>query len=639
MKIVKFAGAAIAAMVLVVAAIVLTVGIPSTMIPSAIEARIERATGHRIEINGTTRVGLWPTFHLTLNDITLDRRGGSEDGARIEIAQARVEMPFAKLISAKPVVTDLTLEKPVAYLPLLRERTTSKATSTSNDAASASAFDPGRVRINRVTVNDGAVVFANPRDKVEQRIEAIDATAAIGADRQLVMNATARSGAHALTLDLRVALPVDEAPRHTLPMELTFEAPTLISGTMTARADVRISGSMVRINGISGTFGGKPFTGWASVDLAGKPLVKLDLDIQDLAVGKPAQAATQPPAAWSDAPFDFGGLNYVDADVRVSAARLAYGDLRIAPLALGATLARGTLAAKVENLGIYEGIANGALTLDVSGVTPRFTLRGDLAGIRALPLLSGVADFDHLEGKLQARFAVQSSGDNPRAAMANLAGTASLDFRDGRIRGINIAQMIRSLTAGTLNGWQADDVQATDLSQLVASFRIAQGKAETDDLALAGPLVRMRGAGTVDLGGKALALRVEPRLVMSLQGQGGAADPVGLGIPVMIQGSWAAPRIYPDIAGILDDPDAAYAKLRELGQGLFGAGPDGKTGKNPAGKGLTEKSLGETLGGMIRQGLGGSQRPPGASPDRQDGSDDKDGASAIDGMLKQLFGR
>lgn len=633
MKIAKLTGAVIAAIVLLLAAIVLTVGIPSEiMMTSVIQARIERAIGHRIAIDGTTRIALWPTFQVTLNDITLNRRG-PEAAERIEIAQARVEMPFGKLISGKPIITDLTLEKPVAYLPLLRERATSKLSPASNDAATTSTSDTAQVRIDRVTVNNGTLVFVNPQDKVEERIEAIDATAAIGADLQLVMNATARSGTHALEIDLRVELPVDEATRHNLPMELTFQAPTLMSETLTAKADVRVAGTMVRINGVSGTFDGKPFTGWASVDLASKPLVKLDLDIQDLAIGKPAQTATQASATWSDTPFDLRGLNYVDADVRISAARLAYGDLRIAPLAFGATLNRGTLAAKVENLGLYDGLANGALTLDASGATPHLSLQGDLAGVPTLPLLSGLADFDHLEGKLQAKFAVQSSGTNPRAIMSNLEGTAFLDFRDGKIRGINVAQMIRSLTASTLNGWQADDVQATDLSQLSASFHIAQGKAETNDLALAGPLVRMRGAGTVDLGSKTLALRVEPKLVMSLEGQGGAADPVGLGIPVMIQGPWAAPQIYPDMASILDNPDAAYAKLRELGQGLFGTDPNSKTGKSLAGK-----SLGETLGGMIRQGLGRSQQP-GVAPDKQDDSNDSDGASAINGILKQLFGR
>ena len=110
------------------------------------------------------------------------------------------------------------------------------------------------------------------------------------------------------------------------------------------------------------------------------------------------------------------------------------------------------------------------------------------------------------------------------------------------------------------------------LTQLSASFRIEQGQATTTDLTLAGPLVRMTGAGTVDLPAKTLAFRVEPKLVLTTEGQGSAANPVGLGIPVAIEGPWAEPRIYPDVAGMLDNPEAAYAKLKEIGKGLFGQG-------------------------------------------------------------------
>jgi AsmA protein len=200
-------------------------------------------------------------------------------------------------------------------------------------------------------------------------------------------------------------------------------------------------------------------------------------------------------------------------------------------------------------------------------------------------------------------------------------------FRDGAIRGLNVAQMIRSLTSGTLSGWQENKQQATDLTQLSASFRIELGKATTSDINLVGPLVRVTGGGTVDLGEKSLALRVEPKLVMTTEGQGRATDPVGLGIPVAIDGPWDEPRIYPDIAGILDNPDAAYARLKDMGKGLFGPNgalgglggnlPNGNpangnvTGSNgsAAGSGLDQLggNLGQTLGNLIQQGLSQSQ--------------------------------
>jgi AsmA protein len=56
--------------------------------------------------------------------------------------------------------------------------------------------------------------------------------------------------------------------------------------------------------------------------------------------------------------------------------------------------------------------------------------------------------------------------------------------------------------------------------------------------------------------------------VGSLEGQGGKQDFAGLGVLVMVTGPWGSPRIYPDIKGILENPTAAYERLRQLGYGV-----------------------------------------------------------------------
>jgi AsmA protein len=221
--------------------------------------------------------------------------------------------------------------------------------------------------------------------------------------------------------------------------------------------------------------------------------------------------------------------------------------------------------------------------------------------VRALPLLKGLADFDKLDGRLQTKISVRSSGNSQRAIMANMSGTTFAVFQDGAIKGLNVAQMIRSLTASTLSGWQESSEQATDLSQLSASFKIDKGQAQTTDLNLVGPLVKMTGVGTIDLGTKQIGFRVEPKLVMTTEGQGRAAEPVGLGIPVMIEGPWGAPRIYPEMQGMLDNPDAAYAKLKEMGKGLFGAN----------GAGLNSGGIGAAIGGLLGSGQPGAGAAPG----------------------------
>jgi AsmA protein len=416
------------------------------------------------------------------------------------------------------------------------------------------------------------------------------------------------------------------------------------------------------INGITGTLGDGAFNGWASVDIASKPLVKLDLDFQRLDVAGPAAASPAQPSLssqgsppsqpsqrpWSNAPIDLKGLNYVDAQIRISAAALDIGEAQFAPAALDAMLAGGVFKANVSNLGAYGGLANGDLIVDASADDPAYALRSDLAGVRALPLLKNAAGFDRLDGKLQAKIAVRGSGASLRAIMSSLGGTVFANFQDGAIRGLNVAQMIRSLTSGTLSGWQDTRDQSTDLAQLAASFRVEKGQAATSDLNLVGPLVRMTGAGAVDLATKSLAFRVEPKLVMTTEGQGRASDPVGLGIPVVIDGPWAEPRIYPDMAGILDHPEDAYAKLKQMGQGLFGPNGNGAGGNN-GGSDPLGGQLGETLGNLIQQGLGrgrdpqptNSPNPPASSaqPPADPAPPPSADSAPMRDMLKQLFNR
>jgi AsmA protein len=263
--------------------------------------------------------------------------------------------------------------------------------------------------------------------------------------------------------------------------------------------------------------------------------------------------------------------------------------------------------------------------------------------VRALPLLRSLAGFDKLDGKLQAKLAVRSMGLSQRAIMSNLDGTVFAVFQDGAIKGLNVAQMIRSLTASPLSGWQEGQDQNTDLTQFGASFKIEKGQATTTDLNLVGPLVRMTGAGTIDLGTQMLAFRVEPKLVMTTEGQGRAADPVGFGIPVVIDGSWSQPRIYPDMQGILDNPDAAYAKLKQMGQGLFGPGGAGIGGlANGLGNGLGNGGVGNGGLGNALGGLGGLMK---GTPDAG-GTGDKPGdplggqlGSTIGNLLQQGLGQ
>jgi AsmA protein len=661
MRALKIAGAALAA-VIVVLALLLIIGIPSGFLSSEIQSRVERETGYRLTISGGTKIGLWPKLNVTLTDVTLENPKEPETSNRLTVGRVQADLTLASLWSGHPQITELVIARPVLYHPLLRERTrgpnpSARPTTTSSES------DANALAIDRVTVSDGTVVSFNLRDRVENRITGINADATID-DRKISITGSARAGEHPLKFEVKATAPQPPVERQNMPVELALDAPGVLQAPLSAKAEVRLNGAVVMINGVTGTLGNDAFNGWASVDVESKPLVKVDLDFQRLGVATskaPASPASGP-QPWSNATIDLNGLNYVDAQVRISAAELNLGDTRFAPVAIDVALAGGVLRCGFPNLGAYGGQVSGQLIVDASRGEPIYALTSDLVGVRALPLLQSAADFDKLDGRLQAKIGVRSSGNSQRAIMSNLGGTVFANFQDGAIRGLNVARMIRSLTSGTLSGWQETKEEATDLSQLSASFRIERGQATTNDLNLIGPLVKMTGAGTIDLAAKSLALRVEPKLVMTTEGQGRAGDPVGLGIPVAIDGPWSEPRIYPEMAGILDNPDAAYSKLKEMGKGLFapggglssalgGLGGSGGSGSGDSGQSGQLGKLGETLGNLLQQGFGrgGQSRslaPPAeptpaapSPPAQSDPAEQPQDSAAMNEVLRQLFNR
>jgi AsmA protein len=682
MRVLKIAGAAIAA-ILVVIVLLLVVGIPTSFVSATISEHVERATGYRLTVAGTTRISLWPRLNLTLSDITLQDPKERDGTNRITIGSVQANMPLSSAWSGKPVISELIITKPVLNVPLLRNR---EAAPASKPAGETEA-----IAIDRVKVTNGTIVFSNVHDRVENRIDGIEADATIGADRKVKVTGSARAGSSPFKFDVTGVAPQPPIERQNIPVDIHVDAPELLHAPLAAKAELRLSGSLIRFNGVSGTFGDGSFSGWASVEASSKPLVKLDLDFQRFDIPLAKAPPGTPMQAWSNAPFELTGLNYVDAQVRISAAEFSIGQAQFAPAAIEATLAGGVLKTAVADLGAYGGQANGEMIVDATAPSPTFAMHCDLVNVGALPLLTSLADFDKVEGRLQAKIAARSAGNSQQAIMSNLSGMVFATFQDGAIRGINVAQMIRNLTSQTLSGWQEDPTreQSTDLSQLSASFRIDRGQAQTTDLNLVGPLVKVTGTGTIDLSTKQIGFRVEPKLVLTTQGQGRTSDPVGFGIPVMIEGPWSQPRIYPDMAGVLDNPDAAYAKLREMGKGLFGpngglngilgglsglagggqtSGTGGAGGTDNGQGNLLGGQLGQTLGNLIQQGLGAAQPggeqtspgrrrsiPPNSTPQTQatPAPQSPDGGSAqaqghqdgqqdsqpMNDVLRQLFNR
>ena len=320
--------------------------------------------------------------------------------------------------------------------------------------------------------------------------------------------------------------------------------------------------------------------------------------------------------AWSNAKIDFSPLKLVDGQFSLSAEQLIYDDIKISPVTVQAVLNGGKLNATLSKFNLYGGAGNVTVVVDASGKTPSQRAKASLVKFDAYSFLRDAAGFERIQGRGTISLDMSGSGGSQRAIVSTLNGNANLEFNNGAIRGVNVAKMLRNLGTGIVEGWQGGEAEKTDFASLGATFKVAKGNATTKDLHLIGPLVRMSGMGTVNLPAKHLNFRVDPQLVASLEGQGAKKDLGGLGVPVMIVGPWAKPKIYPDIKGILENPAAAYQQFKQFGDGvakLPGLDKIDKTGalQNAVKDGKVNKdALIEGLGGL----LGGTQPESAPAP-------------------------
>src|SRR2546430_6964080 len=100
MRILKIAGAAVAAIIVVIA-LLLIVGIPSGFLTSAIQERVERETGYKLAINGSTKIGIWPQLHVTMKDVTLEDPQDRDITNRLTAASIEADATPSSVSSGK----------------------------------------------------------------------------------------------------------------------------------------------------------------------------------------------------------------------------------------------------------------------------------------------------------------------------------------------------------------------------------------------------------------------------------------------------------------------------------------------------------------------------------------------------------
>lgn len=661
----------IAAVLLIVLVLALPVLLPGSVYKDQIIEQTRLATGRTLAIDGDLRLSFWPALGVTVEKVRLANAAGAAEPEMATMDSLVVGAELWPLLSGSLKVTQVKLVNPVINLEIDKQGRGNWLFEPQGAATQPAAAQPAAPQavpatasadfsFRDVSLSGGVLTYRDQRNGTSQRVEAINANVKLPSlDQPMEFDGGLTWNKEAVTVAATIANPralsaggksalnanvagdvlkaaftgeVDAATSAVagkvdfstasarrlagwagvaLPQVKGFGAMKLTGALETQGGRIAFKETKLSLDGMNGSGNLALETARATPYVSGDfTLDRLDLNpyMSNSGGGKGAGGAGGV-SKWSDAPIDFSALNLVDADFDFAVNALAVGGLKIGRSALGLALRGGKLKANLKQLALYGGNGSGLIALDGSRGSPQIGIDINVNGVAGEPFLMDLAGFNRLQGTGSIVAKVTAAGKSQRAWMKSLGGTARIKFVDGAIKGVNLAEIARTIQSA-LTGSAIGGAAKTDFAELSGSFALRGGIAANKDLKLLNPFVRLNGAGIIDIGEQTLDYRVEPKAVRSIKGQGGRVDLGGIGIPFRIRGPWSNPSYEPDLSGVL--PGALDSILK---------------GDNPLDS-LKDGGLGDLLGGA-------KPRQQGDQPPKTDPTKKKDPLDPLKGLFGQ----
>jgi AsmA protein len=667
----------------IIGAIAFIAFFPKDWAIAQVTQRIEAATGRELAIAGDVDIAFWPALGFSAEHVTLSNPEGFSDEPFLATDRIVFAVKVMPLLRGAIEVKELILEGADLRLAAKEDGQANWIFPTEESATQQTTLED--LKLDDLRLTDSRLTFTGPNPATPPlTLENIDGSMAIDS-----LDAPAHVTAHfdyreqQINLEADIGLPRAMLERGSTPLTAQVRSDPLdadfegqfASETGALTGKIKADGSSMRDvmawtgtpmapgDGFaafsvesnfahegeayaftSGTFklDAITATGAVTVTMPAMGRMRADgalstalLDLNPYLPAPPAGAGeggVEVSTAWDQAPIDLSGLRAMDADLNLTIAQLKFQRMTFSDARMALHIANGVADARLSHIALYGGAGTARLIADGARATPRIAVDLNVDNVQALPLLTDAIGFEKIEGRGRLRASLGGQGASQAALMRSLSGTASFNFNDGAWRGVNLAQIAR--TVQTLaSGAQptAASSAATDFAELSASFRFTQGVAATEDLKLLNPLVRLDGAGLIDVGGQSIDMRLSPRAVNSLEGQGGQADLQGLGVPFRVSGPWARPSFRPDLGDAMRQQlrdrlrvaagqEAADSPLGMLSTAIFGAptttpaatpAPAAETTTPPAGETTTaetpapreqtqEERMRDALGGLFK---------------------------------------
>ncbi len=576
--------AAVVAAAAIAALVILPWLLPAEAVRKAVQAEIRAVTGLDPVLRGEVSVSLFPASAVSFDDVMLGANTG-EPALTAEHVVARLR--FFPLLIGRIEIADVSLVRPTIAIIFNDDRSSNWSDHIETLARNLKSGPDRPASFSEIRITDGTVILRDEAYKILETISNVEMALAWPSISQSFA-ATGRFAWHDEPIDASVSLTDFAAAllgeRSGLklrlagaPLKLAFDGyishrPTLkMEGTLAAyavsirdtlhwagqqpppgggfgrfalKAQTNVVGGTISLSGVNIELDGN--TGEGVLTFDGRQSLQGTLAAEGLDL-TPYVSAVRLLAAgergWDSKPIALDGLDGVQLDLRLSAARVNVANVKFGRTAVAANLRDGNLAVAVGESQAFGGVVRGTFGLAKSSAGTDFKAQLQFADVDLEQCLGEMFGIRRLEGKGNLGFAIDSSGRSVYDLTKGLNGTASLTSRKGAIAGFNVEQLLKRIERRPLSGSGEFRTGKTPYETLVVNLRITQGMANVEDVRMEGPNVALALAGSASIPERDLDLRGTASLLAT--STSGTAAPA-FELPFMVQGPWDDPIILPD---------------------------------------------------------------------------------------------
>jgi hypothetical protein len=247
-------------------------------------------------------------------------------------------------------------------------------------------------------------------------------------------------------------------------------------------------------------------------------------------------------ATWSLFDLSFPLIRYVDADLRVSAPKVALKGFGLGSGAATIAVRSGKLLADIAELDLYGGKASAQITANTNEIVPRYTLRGKLESFDAGPAGAAVFGAAVLTGRSTLAVDIEGIGQTPTEVLRRLSGKATLTMPEGGRVAMDMKALRAAAKANGPAGWGLLAKGQTILELVEARAVIRSGVLLTEMVQARSGAMGFAASGRVDLAERTLDLHLSMKPGVPTDRPLKASDMAGAE-GVTMRGAWHEPFV------------------------------------------------------------------------------------------------